>query len=156
MEKGYSTNYMGEYRNTPKGRAKMLIANYVRNDRNNGFGNVIDFDSEWMVENIMNKSCAHCGKTGWKIIGCNRLDNSKGHTKDNVEPCCRECNISQGATEYNSKLVSQYTLDGVLVDKYYSAMDAERKTGFNHSHIIECCNGKIKTYKKYKWVYGLE
>lgn len=24
-------------------------------------------------------------------IGCDRIDNSKGHTKDNVVPCCVEC-----------------------------------------------------------------
>ena len=25
-------------------------------------------------------------------IGCDRVDNSKGHTKDNVVPCCITCN----------------------------------------------------------------
>ena len=27
------------------------------------------------------------------------------------------------------------------------------KEGFNHKHIIECCKGKAKTYKGYKWMY---
>lgn len=156
MDKQYYRDWVREFRKTPSGRANMLLRNYIRNDRNNGFGDVIDFDADWMVENIMNKPCVHCGKTGWDKIGCNRIDNSKGHTKDNVEPCCRECNISLGAIEFNSKTVYQYTLDGELVSKYSSAMDVERATGFNHSHIIECCNGKIKTYKKYKWVYEME
>ena len=148
-------DYMKEYRNTPLGRAQMLISNYIRNDRNNGFGKVVDFDARWIVENIMSKPCSHCGKTGWDKIGCNRIDNTKGHTKDNIEPCCRECNIGQGAIDYNSKQVYQYTLDGQLVNKYSSAMDAERKTGFNHSHIIECCNGKHNKHKNFKWSYEI-
>ena len=153
MDKQYNTDYMRVYRKTPKGRAMMLISNYIRNDRNNGFGEVIDFDTEWMIENVLSKPCAHCGKEGWDIIGCNRLDNSRGHTKDNVEPCCRECNISLGAIEYNSKPVCQYSIDGKFIERFESAMDAERKGGFNHSHIFECCNGKLKTHKKFKWAY---
>ena len=31
---------MKEYRKTPLGRAQMLISNYIRNDRDNGFGKV--------------------------------------------------------------------------------------------------------------------
>ena len=145
---------MREYRETPKGRANMLIANYKRNDRNNGFGDVVDFDSQWIVENIFTV-CPHCGETDWHKLGCNRLDNSRGHTKDNVEPCCRRCNIGLGAVENNSKKVYQYTLDDELVNEYESAMDAERKTGFNHSHIIESCNGKHNKHKNYKWSYEI-
>lgn len=142
-----------KYRKTPKGRALMLLENYIRNDKANGFGNVIDFDSDWIVENIFTKPCAHCGETDWTKIGCNRFDNSKPHTKDNVEPCCRSCNCSLGAIESRSKKVCQYDLDGNLIETFDSCMDAERKYGFNHSHINECCNGILKTHKKFKWEY---
>lgn len=144
-----------DYRKTPLGRASMLIQNYIRNDRNNGFGKVVDFDIKWMVENIMSKPCVYCGKEGWDIIGCNRIDNSKGHTKDNVEPCCRSCNIGKGAIEYNSRPVYQYTLGGKLIGKYSSTMEAERKTGFSHAHISECCNGIHNKHKNYKWSYEI-
>ena len=82
-----------EYRQTPMGRASYLLSNYNQADKkqNRGQG---DLTAKWIVENIFTKPCAHCGKTGWDIIGCNRLDNSKPHTMDNVEPCCLECNIS--------------------------------------------------------------
>lgn len=85
-----------EYRTTPKGRAKLLIANYKWTDKRDGYNETVDFTDEWLIDNIMCKPCAHCGKTGWKVIGCNRLDNTKGHTKDNVEPCCKECNDKLG------------------------------------------------------------
>lgn len=88
----YEIQYLKDYRKTPMGRAKTLLSNYNRNDKihNRGKG---DLTAKWIVENIFSKPCAHCGKEGWQIIGCNRLDNSKPHSKDNVEPCCRECNI---------------------------------------------------------------
>ena len=54
-----------EYRNTPMGRACKLVWSYKKLDRRNGFGDVIDFDAKWMVDNIFSQPCAHCGKKGW-------------------------------------------------------------------------------------------
>ena len=86
-----NAEYYKEYRKTPIGRASNLISSYNQQDRinNRGRGDLI---AKWVVENILFKPCAHCGKEGWQIIGCNRLDNSKPHTMDNVEPCCWSCN----------------------------------------------------------------
>lgn len=80
-----------EYNNTPMGRAHMLLSAYNQADNkyNRGKG---DLTAQWIVERIFSQPCAHCGKEGWDVIGCNRLDNSKPHTMDNVEPCCKECN----------------------------------------------------------------
>lgn len=85
-------DYMQEYRKTPIGRANMLKQRYNSADKqaNRGKG---DLTAQWIVDNIFSKPCVHCGKTGWDAIGCNRIDDSKPHTIDNVEPCCRECNI---------------------------------------------------------------
>lgn len=83
--------YDKQYRKTPMGRASHLLMAYNQADKkaNRGQG---DLTSEWIVEHIFSQSCVYCGKEGWKVIGCNRLDNSKPHTMDNVEPCCLECN----------------------------------------------------------------
>lgn len=40
------------------------------------------------------KPCTYCGDTQ-EEIGCDRIDNSKGHTKDNVVPACKTCNVSR-------------------------------------------------------------
>ena len=72
-------------------RAVYLLSNYKRNDKRHNRGEG-DLTSQWIIENIFTKPCVHCGKEGWQIIGCNRLDNSKPHTMDNVEPCCMDCN----------------------------------------------------------------
>lgn len=77
--------------NTPMRRAHRLIQSYNHSDLKLGRGKG-DLTSKWIVENIFSKPCAHCGRVGWDVIGCNRLDNGKPHTMDNIEPCCEECN----------------------------------------------------------------
>lgn len=53
-----------------------------------------------------------------------------------------------------SKQVYQYTLDDVLVAIYPSRNEAARQTGFDKIDIGTACNGKLKTYKGYKWRYS--
>lgn len=90
------------YIKTPIGRANNLISSYRRTDKRDNYSETVDFDARWLLENILYKPCAHCGVEGWQIIGCNRLDNTKGHTKNNVEPCCVACNSKLGL-EYQWK-----------------------------------------------------
>lgn len=95
-------DYMKELRSTPIGRAKMLLYSYNKMDRDRGLPHG-DLTAEWIEENIFTKPCAHCGITGWDIIGCNRLDNSKPHSIDNVEPCCPTCNNRLNAYDTHQK-----------------------------------------------------
>ena len=83
--------YKKLWRKTPYGRASQLLDGYRCKDKKYNRGEV-DFDAQWIVDNIFSKPCVHCGETDWHKIGCNRLDNSKPHTMDNVEPCCFDCN----------------------------------------------------------------
>jgi hypothetical protein len=45
----------------------------------------------WIKENIISKPCIYCGDT--KNISCDRIDNNKGHTKNNVVSSCLICNL---------------------------------------------------------------
>lgn len=76
----------------PSCRASGLLSAYNQLDRkyNRGKG---DLTAQWIAENILSKPCVYCGESDWRKIGCNRLDNTKPHSKDNVEPCCRDCNL---------------------------------------------------------------
>lgn len=77
---------------TPMGRALYLVGDYRQADRKYARGEC-NLTAKWIVENIFSKPCVHCGETDWTKLGCNRLDNSKPHTMDNVEPCCKKCNL---------------------------------------------------------------
>lgn len=52
------------------------------------------------------------------------------------------------------KAVLQFTKDGQFIARYDSGKDASRATGANHSHILECCNGKrYKTVNGFVWKF---
>lgn len=76
----------------PMNWAKSMVAQYRRMDRERGFDDSKTITAEWFLEHIAYRQCVHCGKQGIGLIGCNRLDNTKGHTIDNVESCCKSCN----------------------------------------------------------------
>lgn len=48
-----------------------------------------------------------------KNIGCDRIDNNKGHSIDNVVPCCNICNTVRG----NNFTVDEMKLLGSLIKK---------------------------------------
>lgn len=146
---GHYEKYIKPYRNTPNGRANHLIAAYNEQDKlyNRGRG---DLTTKWVVENIFTKPCAHCGKEGWQIIGCNRLDNSKPHTKDNVEPCCVECNVRQ----VRSKRVEQIDkITGEVLRQWDRVADIERELGYSARNIASCCRGERKSANNFIWKY---
>ena len=146
-----------EYSNTPIGRAYNLVGCYNAYDKryNKEKG---DLTAEWVVENIFSKPCVHCGESDWRKIGCNRIDNSKPHTKDNVEPCCKKCNLKLAGIEKRTTLgkkVYQYTKDKTLIKIWDSLMQIKRYLGYDIGGISSCCRGEKyrKTYKGYIWSY---
>ena len=50
------------------------------------------------------------------------------------------------------KPIIQLTLNGEIIKLWASTREPD-KEGFNHKHIIECCKGKAKTHKGYRWMY---
>ena len=53
-----------------------------------------------------------------------------------------------------SKPVLQFSRDGNFINRYNSAKEASKKTGANHSHILECCHGKrYKTVNGFIWKF---
>lgn len=70
-----------------RNKASKMVSAYRIKDKKKGLE--CDLTIEDMLD-IMNHPCVYCGDT--KRIRCDRIDNSKGHTKDNVVPCCVECN----------------------------------------------------------------
>ncbi len=68
---------------------------------------------------LIKKPCDYCGIEPKKLVknghdnlngsfmanGLDRIDSSKGYTKDNVSPCCRTCNIAKNAMPVEEFLI---------------------------------------------------
>lgn len=134
-------------------RANYLLSRYNSADRDR-FGEEGNLNAKFIVENIFNKPCAHCGKTGWDVIGCNRLDNSKPHTIDNVEPCCKSCNSRLNATKNVNtiKNVYQYDYEGNLI-KIWNSIKECGYNGFEMAKIYKSCKDTTKMHKGYRWSF---
>lgn len=52
-----------------------------------------------------------------------------------------------------SKIVQQYSLDGILLNEYYSLGNCSEKTGYSKGNIGNVCNGITKSAYGYKWKY---
>ena len=52
-----------------------------------------------------------------------------------------------------SKRVLQLSLTGDLIREWPSTNECGRN-GFNQSHVVNCCNGKRKTHKGFRWMYA--
>ncbi len=74
------------------GRPSVLLAAYRSVDKKRGL--TCDITIPWFREHIETKPCFYCGETVDKR-GCDRVDNAKGHSMDNVVPCCALCNFTR-------------------------------------------------------------
>lgn len=87
----YYKQYM---KDTQIGRANHILQAYKRNDKKYNRGECT-LTADWIVNNIFNSKCVFCGESDWKKLGCDRIDNSKPHTPENVQCCCRKCNVKK-------------------------------------------------------------
>lgn len=72
-----------------KKKANLKVNFYKYRDKKKGL--ICDLDEDFMKENLL-KHCVYCG---FPSTGLDRIDNTKGHLKDNCVPCCKECNTAR-------------------------------------------------------------
>lgn len=53
---------------------------------------------------LIQRGCFYCGEINIRIMTLDRIDNSRGHTMDNVNPCCARCNIVRNNMPYEAWL----------------------------------------------------
>ena len=83
------------YVNTKRGRASRLAMYYKRYDKIAGREDCT-ITQEWILENIFTSSCVYCGESDWRLLGCDRIDNSLPHTPENCVCSCGKCNVERG------------------------------------------------------------
>lgn len=95
----FRTNLNVKYRENKLYRANQLINSYKRSDYEYSRGECT-LTPEWIVENIFTSKCVYCECDDWTKLGCDRIDNFKPHTPDNVVCSCWACNTKRGTTSY--------------------------------------------------------
>ena len=79
------------YYHTPGGRPRGLRFAYLKIDRERGRPNNL---THQFIAALIAHPCVYCGEAGIPR-GVDRIDNSGGHTTDNVVSCCRDCNFAR-------------------------------------------------------------
>lgn len=96
-----------EYQKSQRAQAAFRVNRYNQNDIKRGFNTDNNISPEWMVNNIFTSKCVYCGDQDWTHLGCDRIDNNKPHTADNVVCSCGLCNIER-ADKYSVEEFKQY------------------------------------------------
>ena len=93
-----------EFRNTDlRAYATRLLNNYRYTDRHKNYPNPVDFDVDWLLDNIIKQPDFYDGEMHDPFkMGADRIDNSQGHCKANIVPCWRM---------HNYRRHDKYTVD---------------------------------------------
>jgi len=107
--------------------------------------------------------------SGWRNSGyqmssipsCDRLDDYKPYSLDNLRLITWEENNAKGRYDVicgnnnkKSKGVTQLSLLGLAVNRFYSLAEAMRRTQVDSKGIAKVCNGTAHTAGGFKWVFS--
>jgi hypothetical protein len=79
-------------RRDPAFVGKHILEDSRRYDRKKGFSNDLDLA---FIEDQIKDGCSYCGDTEMRP-SLDRIDNDRGHLKDNVVAACVRCNLVRG------------------------------------------------------------
>lgn len=88
-QRGHNLAWERKSRSNPENRARWILKDSRKSDRKLKRDN--DLTEDFIEEKIA-QGCNYCGETQLQLT-LDRIDNSKGHTKENVVPCCIRCNL---------------------------------------------------------------
>jgi len=88
-------------RKNPELTPRFVLVDSRRSDKRKKLENDLTLD---FVTTILKKACSYCGETGIRMT-LDRIDNSKGHTQDNVQAACIRCNYLRRDMPYEAWLV---------------------------------------------------
>lgn len=84
-------------RKDPKHRARWVLCDCRNSDRKNKLENDLDID---FVNGVLSNGCSYCGDKSIKIT-LDRINNARGHMRNNVVSACVRCNYIRKDMPYN-------------------------------------------------------
>ena len=148
----YEVSNMGRIRNSETG--KVLAGRPTRRKYLRVHISVFGKRTDYYIHRLV--ADAFCErKDGCDVI--NHIDNNPENNRaDNLEWTTQHRNVLYGMVQ------GRYRLNAVPVSGYkdgeqfsfLSAHEAEKETGCDHSSIIKCCKGKMKSIHGYTWNYA--
>lgn len=96
-------------------KERVMLNHYKISDKKKGL--VCDLTVDWIKTNITSKNCTYCIDET-KDLGCDRIDNNKGHTMDNCVPCCSICNYARNDEfSFNEMLILGKTIREIKLSR---------------------------------------
>lgn len=91
------------------------------------------------------------------IPSCDRLDDTKPYSFDNIQLTTWGLNDEKQKTKSRSSLaVDQYTLDGILIQKFPSLASAQRCTGIDYKDLLKIFKCTRLTVGKFIWIFPVD
>lgn len=84
--------YNKKFYQTIAGMASRRRNHYLADDKEKGFDTAQTVSADWISEYILTGFCIYCHDTEPYHLGCDRIDENKGHTPENVVCACPICN----------------------------------------------------------------
>lgn len=102
----YQKDYRKQYLDTKEGLATQKAASYYHQDKRKGRDlGQFNITKDYIIEHIFSSKCIYCGESDWRKLGCDRIDDKKAHSQDNVVCSCYNCNIDR---MYKKMTVDEY------------------------------------------------
>lgn len=139
------------------------------------FGKDLPFDrwdfEKWIIDNCYDKFTKlfdNWVKSNYDNDLCpsiDRIDCCKGYEYSNIQVITWKENNEKGHYEKTDKKINsmiekskrpviKLDKNGNKIEMYVSISEASRKNNISTSIICECCQGKRKTGKGYRWIYA--
>ena len=85
-------------------------------------------------------------------------EDKQNNDVSNLEWCTARYNLAYGSRhqremETQGHPVLQFSLDGKLVNRFFSASEATRQTNISRINILDCCYGKANVAGGYIWAF---
>lgn len=121
---------------------------------------LIDWCISQSLYHKLHKIWKEAGYNKWLSPSCDRIDDYKPYTLDNIQLMTWVENhkkatddTKNGLLNKRSKGVFQYSMKGLLINEFYSMKEASRTTEVHQQNISKCCNGKRKSAGGFKWEF---